>query len=83
MSANKASLKALIVNRIGDLGVLMSILIILLLFGGTLDFSIIFNIIPFFSDYFFFYFNLHSITVIGFFLVLGAVGKSAQLGLHT
>nr|YP_010944694.1 NADH dehydrogenase subunit 5 [Palisada intermedia]WMC20761.1 NADH dehydrogenase subunit 5 [Palisada intermedia] len=83
LSANKASLKALIVNRIGDLGVLMSILIILLLFGGTLDFSIIFNIVPLFSNYFFFYLNLHSITVIGFFLVIGAVGKSAQLGLHT
>lgn len=83
LSANKASLKALVVNRIGDLGVLMSILTILLLFGGTLDFSIIFNLTPFFSDYFFYYFDLHSLTVIGFFIVIGAVGKSAQLGLHT
>ena len=83
LSANKAALKALIVNRIGDLGVLMAILLLLLLFGGTLDFNLIFSTTPFLNEYYFSYFNLHALTVIAFFLVIGAVGKSAQLGLHT
>lgn len=83
LSANKAALKALIVNRIGDLGILMAILLIIFLFGGTLDFNLIFSVTPFFSNYHFSYFNFHALTVIGFFLVVGAIGKSAQLGLHT
>ena len=70
-------------NRIGDLGILMSILLILFLFGGVLDFNIIFSVVPFLNDYYFSYFNLHSLTLVGFFLTIGAIGKSAQLGLHT
>ena len=83
LSANKAALKALIVNRIGDLGVLVAILLLLFLFGGSLEFDLIFSLVPFLNYYTFQYLNLHALTVIGFFLVVGAVGKSAQLGLHT
>lgn len=83
LAANKAALKALIVNRVGDLGILMSILLILFLFGGVLDFNIIFSVVPFLNNYYFSYLNLHSLTLVGFFLIIGAIGKSAQLGLHT
>ena len=83
LAANKAALKALIVNRIGDLGILTSIFLILFLLGGVLDFNIIFSVVPLLNSYYFSYFNLHSLTLIGFFLVIAAVGKSAQLGLHT
>ncbi len=85
LAANKASLKALIVNRIGDLGVLFAILFLLQIFEGTLDFFTIFSLIPLLNDFFLEVFNyhIHYISLIGFFLVLGAIGKSAQLGLHT
>lgn len=85
LAANKAALKALIVNRIGDLGILVAILLLILIFEGTLDFHVIFSLIPLIQNYFFEYFslNLHYVSLIGFFLIIGAMGKSAQLGLHT
>jgi len=63
----------------------MSILFLLLIFDGTLDFHVIFTLVPLFDSFFlnYFTFNLHCLSIIGFFLVLGAIGKSAQLGLHT
>ena len=85
LAANKAALKALIVNRVGDLGILLAILLLILVFEGTLDFHVIFSLVPLIHDYSFEYFsiNLHYISLIGFFLIVGAIGKSAQLGLHT
>ena len=85
LSANKAALKALIVNRIGDLGILMAILLLLIVFSGTLDFNIIFSLVPLINNFYltYFNFNIHYLSAISFFLVLGAIGKSAQLGLHT
>nr|YP_011017768.1 NADH dehydrogenase subunit 5 [Polysiphonia morrowii]WQF69614.1 NADH dehydrogenase subunit 5 [Polysiphonia morrowii] len=85
LSANKAALKALIVNRIGDLGILMAIILMAIIFEGTLDFHIIFSLVPLVNDYFlkYFSFSLNYISLISFFLVVGAIGKSAQLGLHT
>jgi len=85
LAANKAALKALIVNRIGDLGVLFAILLILQIFEGTLDFFTIFSLTPLVNNFYFslFSYNLHYLSLVGFFLVIGAMGKSAQLGLHT
>nr|YP_010620114.1 NADH dehydrogenase subunit 5 [Periphykon beckeri]WAX04150.1 NADH dehydrogenase subunit 5 [Periphykon beckeri] len=85
LAANKAALKALIVNRIGDLGILFSILLTLQLFLGTLDFSIIFSLVPLFTTHklFFFSYSIQYFSLISFFLIIGAIGKSAQLGLHT
>nr|YP_010620160.1 NADH dehydrogenase subunit 5 [Herposiphonia versicolor]WAX04196.1 NADH dehydrogenase subunit 5 [Herposiphonia versicolor] len=85
LSANKAALKALIVNRIGDLGVLFAILLLLQIFEGTLNFLVIFSLTPLINNFFitFLNYNIHYISLIGFFLVIGAIGKSAQLGLHT
>nr|YP_010620183.1 NADH dehydrogenase subunit 5 [Gredgaria maugeana]WAX04219.1 NADH dehydrogenase subunit 5 [Gredgaria maugeana] len=85
LAANKAALKALIVNRIGDIGVLFAILLLLQIFDGTLDFTILFSLIPLVNNYFiqFYSMNVHYLSFISFFLILGAIGKSAQLGLHT
>nr|YP_011017722.1 NADH dehydrogenase subunit 5 [Griffithsia okiensis]WQF69545.1 NADH dehydrogenase subunit 5 [Griffithsia okiensis] len=84
LSANRSALKALIVNRIGDFGLIFSIILIFYLFK-SFNFSTIFSLVPFFIDYNFCILNysINCITLIGVFLILGAVGKSAQLGLHT
>ncbi len=85
LSANKAALKALIVNRVGDLGILMAILLLILGLGGSLDFLFIFSIISLLNNFYieYFCFSYHYISFLSFFLILGAIGKSAQLSLHT
>lgn len=84
LAANQSALKALIINRVGDFGLLLAILFIYHLFK-TFDYSIIFMSAPLFSNFFIFILNykIHAITLIGILLFIGAVGKSAQLGLHT
>jgi NADH-quinone oxidoreductase subunit L len=81
--ANKAAIKAMLVNRIGDLSLLLG-LSILFFFFGSLKYSVIFSLVAYFfnTKIFFlgFYFDL--INLICFFLFVGAMGKSAQLGLH-
>ena len=47
MQANKAALKALIVNRIADLALTMGLVIIFLVFG-SLNFDVVFPLAPFF-----------------------------------
>lgn len=69
-------MKAIIVNRISDLCLYFSIFLLLYLFN-TLDYLTIFNIIHL-TNIQIFWLNL-----IAFFIFVGAVGKSAQLGLHT
>jgi NADH-quinone oxidoreductase subunit L len=72
-SANFGSLKAFIVNRVGDFGFLLGIAA-LLNYTGTLDFHAIFglaNTLP-----------TSDITLICLLLFLGAMGKSAQMPLH-
>ena len=51
----------------------------------TLDFSTIFACAEYFAkeEIVFFHQSYHALTVIGLLLLVGAVGKSAQLGLHT
>ena len=73
IQANKAAIKAMIFNRIGDFCLIVSILFLFLNFK-TLDFSTLFLLIPFL--------DFKILNIIGGFLFLGAVGKSAQLGLH-
>ena len=82
--ANQSALKALIVNRIGDFALSIGIFLTFYVFK-SLNYLIIFPLIPLVLDNFilFLNFKLHSLTLISVFLFLGAVGKSAQLGLHT
>nr|AYR06581.1 NADH dehydrogenase subunit 5 [Lithothamnion sp.] len=82
--ANQSALKALIVNRIGDFFLSVGILLTFYTFRSV-EYSLIFPMIPLLSDYFFVFlgFKFHALTSIAIFLFFGAVGKSAQLGLHT
>ena len=77
-------MKAMIVNKIGDFGLSLGIACIFFLFS-TFDFSIIFNLVPIFAneDFIFMGFSVNKITLISLLLFVGAVGKSAQIGLHT
>ncbi len=83
-SANKAAVKAFVVNRVGDFAFILGIMAIFVLFG-TLNLEEIFLNVSGFQGH---TFNIlgheyHALTLIATLLFLGAVGKSAQLGLHT
>lgn len=82
--ANQSALKALIVNRIGDFALSIGIFLTFYVFK-SIEYAVIFPMIPLFKNHFFTFlnFNLHTLSLISMFLFLGAVGKSAQLGLHT
>jgi NADH-quinone oxidoreductase subunit L len=75
-SAVNAGKKAFIVNRIGDFGFLLAMFLIVREFG-SLDFSHVFNAINTNPDW-----HGGVLTAIALLLVLGAVGKSAQIPLY-
>lgn len=83
-SACSAAMKAFVVNRVGDFGFALGIFATFYLFG-TLSFDSIFSHVPEVSDKTieFLGFNINAITLICLLLFIGAMGKSAQLGLHT
>jgi len=83
-SANKASLKAFLVNRVGDAGFLIGIFCILLVFR-TLDFDQLFVLLEDYSEDRIHVFGVDFLAVefICLFLFIGAMGKSAQFLLHT
>nr|YP_001648494.1 NADH dehydrogenase subunit 5 [Topsentia ophiraphidites]ABW83856.1 NADH dehydrogenase subunit 5 [Topsentia ophiraphidites] len=76
IEANKAAMKAMFVNRVGDIGLVLAMLMILKEFGA-LEFATINSLLVTSAI------NKENITIICLLLFLGAVGKSAQLGLHT
>jgi len=84
IQANKSAIKAMIINRIGDFGLALGIFTLFVKFKAV-DYATIFSLTPFFYDdcFVFFNYNLNLLSLIGIFLFIGAVGKSAQLGLHT
>ena len=84
IQANKAAIKAMIVNRIGDFGLALGIFSVFLLFNSV-DYSSVFAIAPYFQNQVFsvFSFEVNCLNLISLLLFVGAVGKSAQLGLHT
>ncbi len=84
VQANKAALKAIIINRFGDFTLLIGILLLFYCFR-TLSFGSIFATAPYLINFYIVIFDLkiHALSLVTFFLFLGAVGKSAQLGLHT
>jgi len=83
-SANAAAQKAFIVNRVGDFGFALGIMAIFVVFG-TIQFDEIFAMVPEKADLMFSFMGgeFHAMTLIGLLLFVGAIGKSAQLGLHT
>ena len=82
--ANNAAIKAFIVNRIGDFGLILGLCVVYKTFG-SLDFDNVFSQASFLKndelEIFGYYFS--SLELIGFLLFFGAMGKSAQIGLHT
>ncbi len=83
-SACNAAIKAFLVNRVGDIGFALGIFTIYMIFG-TVEFNSIFAQVNKYVDtrIWFLGFDLHAISVICTLLFIGAMGKSAQLGLHT
>jgi NADH:ubiquinone oxidoreductase subunit 5 (subunit L)/multisubunit Na+/H+ antiporter MnhA subunit len=77
-------MKALIVNRVGDFGLSLGIFAISFVFGAV-DYSTVFATVsdPPGSRLIFFRVEFDILTLICFSLFIGAVGKSAQIGLHT
>ncbi len=83
-SANAAAIKAFIVNRIGDLGFMLGILTTFILFGSICFDPIFATAAVHAGDYVTFLgVEWHIVTVICLLLFIGAMGKSAQIGLHT
>jgi NADH-quinone oxidoreductase subunit L len=83
-AANAAAIKAFVVNRIGDFGFMLGIFAVYEIFG-SLQFDTVFaaapdvahNTIPFLGH------EVDALTVTCILLFVGAMGKSAQIGLHT
>ncbi|MHA1565657.1 MAG: NADH-quinone oxidoreductase subunit L [Alphaproteobacteria bacterium] len=83
-TANAAAIKAFVVNRIGDFGFVLGIFGVFFAFG-TLDFDPVFEAAPSLAgqSFSFLGFDVDILTTISLLLFVGAMGKSAQIGLHT
>jgi len=83
-SACRAAIKAFVVNRVGDLFFAVGIALVFFLFG-SIEFPEIFADLPAHQDaaYTVLGSTHRAYEVIGVLLFLGAMGKSAQIGLHT
>ena len=83
-SANKAAIKAFVVNRVGDFGFALGIFLIFYLFG-TVNYSEVFNQISKITDknLLFLGITFNAVDLICLLLFIGAMGKSAQILLHT
>ena len=84
LQANKAAIKAMIINRIGDFGLALGIFGVFVLFKAV-DYSTVFAMAPNFVGHSMTFFNIEfdAYTIVCILLFVGSVGKSAQLGLHT
>jgi len=83
-SANKAAIKAFVINRVGDFGFALGIVGVFFIFG-SINFDIIFTDAIQYQNHKFNFLGLYlsTIDILCFLLFFGAMGKSAQLGLHT
>ena len=73
IAANQSSLSAFLTNRVGDCFLMIGMFIVLWSLGN-LDYSTVFSLSP--------YINENTITLIGICLLIGAMAKSSQVGLH-
>jgi NADH-ubiquinone oxidoreductase chain 5 len=71
--ANQSSLSAFLTNRVGDCFLTVGMFAILWAFGN-LDYATVFSLAP--------YMNENVVTIVGICLVIGAMAKSSQVGLH-
>ena len=83
-SANTAAIKAFVVNRVGDFGFALGIFLIFYLFG-TVNYSEVFELIPTITEknLIFLGIEVNAVDLICLLLFIGAMGKSAQILLHT
>jgi len=86
IQANKAAIKAMVMNRVGDVGLTLAMFVGYKLFG-TVDFAIMFAMAPVISAnsvaFSILGFSVDGLTLMSILLLIGAVGKSAQIILHT
>ncbi len=83
-SANAAAIKAFVVNRVGDFGLILGIAT--LFFNiGSVDYDTVFKAIPEIADktFPFLGYDVPVVTTACLLLFMGAMGKSAQFLLHT
>lgn len=82
--ANKAAIKAMLMNRIADVFFIFAIILILYYFK-TANYLIVFSLIDYIIEYTIYvsFIQIKLLNVILFLLFLGVIGKSAQIGLHT
>ena len=84
ITANRAALKAFVMNRVGDFGFGLGIFACFYVFQSV-EFETMFSIAPLYANqtFNFFNFEVDQLTCICILLFVGAIGKSSQLGLHT
>ncbi len=73
IAANQSSISAFLTNRVGDCFLTIGMFIIIWSFGN-INYSTVFSLAP--------YLNNNIITLIGICLLIGAMAKSSQIGLH-
>ena len=73
IAANQSSISALLTNRVGDCFLTIGMFAILWSFGN-IDYSTVFSLAPFVNE--------NIVTIIGICLLIGAMAKSSQVGLH-
>jgi NADH-ubiquinone oxidoreductase chain 5 len=73
IAANQSSMSALLTNRVGDCFLTIGMFIILWSFGN-IDYATVFSLAPFINE--------NIVTIIGICLLIGAMAKSSQVGLH-
>ena len=83
-TANNAAIKAFLVNRVGDFGLALGVFLIFYYFG-TVNFDVVFEQIPQIdkTSINFLGVNFNAVDLICLLLFIGAMGKSAQIFLHT
>jgi len=73
IAANQSSLSAFLTNRVGDTFLTIGMFAILWSFGNV-EYATVFSLAPFMNE--------NIITIVGICLLIGAMAKSSQLGLH-
>lgn len=83
LAANKSAIKAMVVNRVGDIGVILAMLVIYDTFK-SLNYGSVFALVPYFYnfDYSFLGVSFNLLDLVSLLLFVGVAGKSAQIGLH-
>jgi NADH-ubiquinone oxidoreductase chain 5 len=73
IAANQSSMSAFFTNRVGDCFLTIGMFVIFWSFGN-IDYNTVFSLAPFINE--------DTITIIGICLLIGAMAKSSQIGLH-